>query len=47
MLIDYPQAEKYAFEMFDKMLELELLSEDMLPKYKQHVMNLSELGDFE
>jgi len=48
MLIDYPRAKDYAFEMFEKLHELELLSEEMLSKYKQHVINLSELGyDYE
>jgi hypothetical protein len=48
MLIDYPNAKDYADEMFEKLHELTLLSADMLIKYKQHVVNLTELGfDYE
>ena len=34
MLIDYPNSKDYAFSMFEKLCEMELLSAEMLPKYK-------------
>jgi len=34
MLIDYPNSKDYAFSMFDKLCEMDLLSPEMLPKYK-------------
>ena len=48
MIIDYPNAKDYAFGLFEKLTELTLLSKDMLPKYKQHVIHLEEMGyDYE
>jgi hypothetical protein len=38
MIIDYPSAKDYAFGLFDKLNELDLLSGEMLTKYKQHVV---------
>lgn len=48
MIIDYPNAKEYAFGLFDKLNELGMLSGEMLTKYKQHVVQLEEMGyDYE
>lgn len=48
MVIDYPNSKDYAFGMFDRLCELELLASDMLEKYKLHVINLESMGyDYE
>jgi hypothetical protein len=38
MIIDYPNAKDYAFGLFDKLNELNLLTGEELTKYKQHVV---------
>lgn len=39
-LIDYPNTKEYAFQMFEKMKEIGILSNDQVNKYKMHVENL-------
>jgi len=43
MLIDYPNSKDYAFGVFEKLNEMELLSADLVSKYKQHVENLQNV----
>ncbi len=44
-VIDYPHAKIYAFEMFDRLKELDIISENKLAKYKRHVENLMTEDD--
>ena len=44
-LIDYPNSRVYAFEMFDRLGALGILSPEMIAKYKQHVENLEHYND--
>lgn len=39
-LIDYPNSKEYAFQMFEKMSELHLLTKEQVDNYKKHVENL-------
>lgn len=41
-LIDYPNSKDYSFQLFEKLGELQILSGDMIEKYKKHVENLME-----
>ena len=47
MMVDYPYAKDYAFDLFVKLHELQLLDDQQLSKYKQHVDNLANLDDIE
>ena len=40
MLIDYPNSKTYAGNMLDRLLKINLIDEDQLSRYKQHIMNL-------
>ena len=39
-MIDYPNAKKYSFEMFDKLGGIGIMKADQILKYKQHVENM-------
>jgi hypothetical protein len=39
-LIDYPQAKNYSFDLFDSLCQLNILTDEKVTKYKQHVLNL-------
>lgn len=41
MMVDYPYAKDYAFDLFDKLYELSLLDDLQLSNYKKHVNNLA------
>jgi hypothetical protein len=41
MMVDYPYAKDYAFDLFDKLQVLGLLDEQQLSNYKKHVNNLA------
>lgn len=41
-LIDYPNSKEYAFQMFEKMNELQLLTKEQVETYKKHVENLMD-----
>lgn len=41
MMVDYPYAKDYAFDLFDKLHELRLLDDQQLNNYKKHVNNLA------
>lgn len=41
MMVDYPMAKDYAFDLFDKLHELSLLDDLQLSNYKKHVNNLA------
>jgi len=41
MMVDYPYAKDYAFELFEKLHALQLLDEMQLNNYKKHVNNLA------
>lgn len=43
MLIDYPNSKQYANEMFDKLLEMGVMTKDQNQLYKQHIENLENL----
>lgn len=43
MLIDYPNSKLYAFQMFDKLAEMGVMSADQNSKYKQHCENLENM----
>lgn len=43
LMIDYPNSKEYAFNMFSKMKELGLFSQDQLELYKQHLDNLENM----
>jgi hypothetical protein len=39
-MIDYPRSKEYAFEMFDRLEGMNILTREQLAKYKLHVQNL-------
>jgi hypothetical protein len=39
-VIDYPNAKQYAIMMFERLGQLGILSNEMIERYKQHVVNL-------
>jgi hypothetical protein len=39
-LIDYPNSKEYVFTMFERLRTMEIISEEMEAKYRQHVKNL-------
>lgn len=41
-IIDYPNSKDYAFQMFDKLNEMGIITKEMVEKYKKHVENLVE-----
>jgi hypothetical protein len=41
MMVDYPYAKDYAFDLFEKLHALQLLDEMQLNNYKKHVNNLA------
>lgn len=43
MLIDYPNSKLYAYQMFDKLTEMGVMSADQNGKYKQHCENLENM----
>ena len=47
MMVDYPYAKDYAFDLFGKLHELNLLDDQQLSKYKKHVDNLANIDDIE
>lgn len=44
-MIDYPRSKEYAFELFDKLGVLGILTPAQIAKYKQHVLNLENYDD--
>ena len=45
MLIDYPNSKVYASDMFDKLLEMGVMTKDQNQLYKQHIQNLDNWED--
>jgi hypothetical protein len=43
LLIDYPNTKVYASDMFDKLLEMNVMTKDQNQLYKQHIENLENL----
>lgn len=43
MLIDYPNSKLYAFQMFDKLTEMGVMTADQNNKYKQHCEDLENM----
>ena len=41
IMVDYPYAKDYAFDLFEKLHALQLLDEMQLNNYKKHVNNLA------
>ena len=45
MLIDYTNSKVYASDMFDKLLEMGVMTKDQNQLYKQHIQNLDNWED--
>jgi len=43
MLIDYPNSKLYAFDLFDKLVEMEVMAQEQCVRYKQHLTNIEEM----
>ena len=46
-MIDYPMAKDYAFEMFEKLGELKIITAEQIETYKKHIHNLEVFEDQE
>ena len=46
-LIDYPNSRDYAFGMFDRLGQLNILKQEQIERYKKHVENLQNYDDEE
>lgn len=43
MLIDYPNSKIYAFDLFDKLVEMEVMEKDQCVLYKKHLENIQAM----
>ena len=43
MLIDYPNSKIYAFDLFDKLVEMEVMAQEQCARYKQHLNNIEDM----
>ena len=45
-MIDYPNSKQYAFGLFEKLKQLNLLTQEEVKKYEAHVENLENFDDY-
>ena len=45
-MIDYPNSKQYAFGLFEKLKQLDLLTQEEVKKYEAHVENLENFDDY-
>lgn len=43
MLIDYPNSKLYAYDLFDKLTTMQVMTSDQNSRYKQHCENLENM----
>ncbi len=43
MLIDYPNSKIYAFDLFDKLVAIDVMTAEQCARYKQHLQNIEDM----